>query len=61
VVKGVIVLLLSITLCAVILGAEYKFYFLPVSTMPDESRKMLYDLLIFIAGVISGYIGHVDK
>ena len=50
--------MLTATVCTVILAATYKWELAPIGAVPDESRKMLYDILIFLVGVISGYVSH---
>ena len=59
--KGVIVLLLTLIVCASIADALFYWRNAPIGAVPAESRKMVYDLLIFITGVISGYVGKSDK
>ena len=53
-------LLLTVTVCTVILATIYKFEFLPAGAMPDDGRKMFYDIIVFIVGLIGGYISHGD-
>jgi hypothetical protein len=50
--------MLTITVCLTILGFDYKWISEPVGSVPDESRKMFYDILVFIVGLIGGYISH---
>jgi len=55
-VNGIIIIMLTGTFCAAILGTLWYFSYGKIGSTPDESRKMIYDLLIYIIGVISGYV-----
>ena len=55
-VNSIIIIMLTGTLCAAILGTLWYFSYGKIGSVPDDSRKMIYDLLIYIIGVISGYV-----
>ena len=59
-IRGAIVFLLALTVCGAIADTFFYWRNTPVGGVPQESRKMVYDLLIFMTGVISGYIGKSD-
>jgi len=60
-VKGIIAIMMTLTVCGFILIAEYYWVKFPPGTVPVESRKMTTDLLTFMIGVISGYLGSNHK
>ena len=55
-VNGIIIIMLTGTFCAALLGTLWYLSYGKIGSTPDESRKMIYDLLIYIIGVISGYV-----
>ena len=59
--KGYIVFLLAFTVCAAIVDTLFYWRNVPLGEVPTESRKMIYDLMVFMVGVVSGYVGHADK
>lgn len=59
--KGIIAIIFTITVCIFILGSEWYWLKYPPGSVPTESRKMAVDLLTFIVGVVSGYLGSNHK
>jgi hypothetical protein len=55
-VNGIIIIMLTGTFCAAVLGTLWYLSYGKTGSTPDDSKKMIYDLLIYIIGVISGYI-----
>ena len=55
-VNGIIIIMLTGTFCAAVLGTLWYLSYGKIGSTPDDSKKMIYDLLIYIIGVISGYV-----
>ena len=61
-VNAIIIIMLTGTVCAAILGTMWYWSYGKNGVIPDDSKKMVYDILIYIVGVISGYVSHeVDR
>ena len=60
-VTAIVIIMLTGTLCAAILGTLWYLSYGQIGTAPDDSKKMIYDILIYIVGVISGYISRGNE
>ena len=57
-VNGIIIIMLTGTFCAAILGTLWYLSYGKIGSTPDDSKKMIFDLMIYVIGVISGYVSH---
>lgn len=59
--KSIGAVLLTTTVCIVILLMFIRFMMYPPGTILDETRDKMFQLVTFIAGIVSGWVLHGDS
>ena len=60
-IRGILVLMLTGTICSVVLMTMVTWTIVGPERVPDIAREHLYDLILLLMGIISGYMMGTEK